>query len=110
MPAYSASAKRGSYCGGMRLTPLVIELITTVSGSIEAQQVNPLATTRSTTSIAAVCNCATSSPAVASAAISRLAARACPSHMWPVCARFRLGAIPEKWGSRPSHEPIRTGW
>ena len=43
----------GSYSGGMRSLPLIIESITTVSGSIEAQQVNSLATACPTTSIAA---------------------------------------------------------
>ena len=86
VPEYSASASRGSYSGGMRSRPLIIELITTVSGSIDAQQVSSLATTCPTTSMAAVCSSATPSPEVASAAMSRRALRARPSHMAQVCA------------------------
>ncbi|WP_242546367.1 hypothetical protein [Amycolatopsis sp. MtRt-6] len=67
----------------MRARPLVIELITAVSGSSDAQQVSSAGTTRSTSSMAAACSSATPRPAVGSAATSRRTA----------CARLLLAGI-----------------
>ena len=81
---YSASASKGSYSGGIRVSPLVIVLITRVSGSIVAQQVRSALTWRPTTRIAAACSSATPRPAAARAAMSRRARWARSSHIRPV--------------------------
>ena len=54
----------------MRVLPLVIEPIVSVSGSIIAQHVSPAPTSRPTSSIAVACSSATPAPAVASAVTS----------------------------------------
>ncbi|ROP36372.1 hypothetical protein [Saccharothrix texasensis] len=73
-PPYSQAAGSGSCSAGAPVGPLVMELITAVSGSSDAQQVRSVGTTRSTTSIAARCSSATPRPADTSAAISRAVA------------------------------------
>ena len=67
---YSASASRGSYSGGVRASPLVMVLITSVSGSIVDQQVRSVLTLASIRRIAAACRSLTPSPEAASAAMS----------------------------------------
>ena len=70
---YSDSASRCSYSGGIRASPLVMVLITSVSGSMVAQQARSVLTVSSIRPIAAVCRSLTPSPEAASATISRRA-------------------------------------
>jgi hypothetical protein len=70
---YSASAKSGSYSCGMRGSPLVMVLITRVSGSIAAQHVSSDFTSWPISSMAAACKSLTPRPEAAKAAMSRRA-------------------------------------
>ena len=73
LPEYSASASRGSYSLGIFASPPVMVLITSVSGSMFAQQVRSVPILSSIMRMASVCSSLTPSPEAASAAMSRQA-------------------------------------
>jgi hypothetical protein len=94
---------------GIRASPLVMVLITRVSGSMVAQQVRSVPTLLSIKRIAAACKSATPSPEAASAAISRRARYARSSHTAKLFHCFQGEAFPGFWdhlGSKGSSRSV----
>jgi hypothetical protein len=73
VPGVLGLGQTGLILGGILASPLVIVLITSVSGSMVAQQLRSVPTLASIRRMAAACRSLTPSPSAASAVMSRRA-------------------------------------